>query len=274
MKISIITTTYNSGATIKDTLESILKQDHSDYELIIKDGGSEDDTLDICYEYENKFNGRIKIISCKDTSLYDAMNQGISMATGEIVGLLNSDDFYTSADALSCISKTFQEDSTLDAIYGDVHYVNKENLNQCIRYYSSRIFRRSLIRLGFMPAHPSFYCKKSTYDKFILSTNNNNGSTNSYYDTSYKIAGDFDLCLRMIYIGKIKTKYVAKDFVTMRAGGLSSSGISSHMQIFKEHQRSFKENGVYTNPLLLSLRYIYKTGELFVGQVKILFSKI
>jgi len=282
MKISIITATYNSGATVRDTLDSILRQDYADYEVIIKDGMSSDNTLDICREYEPRFEGRMRIISCADQGIYDAMNQGISATTGDIVGILNSDDFYTSDDVLSTIAKTFLAQPDIDAVYGDIHYVKPENINKCVRYYSSRVFRRSLMRLGFMPAHPSFYCKKSTYDRFILQNSENTpivkanansqntptptAKANAYFDTSYKIAADFDSLLRMIYVGRIKTQYIPKDCVTMRMGGASSSGTESHKQINRDHLRSFKKNGVRSNLALLSLRYIYKVGEVAKGK--------
>ena len=123
MKISIITATYNSGATLRDTLESVLQQDYSDYELVIKDGGSTDNTLDICREYEPRFEGRMKLLSSPDKGLYDAMNQGIRATTGEVVGILNSDDFYTSNDILRIIARQFDGTPDIDALYGDIHYV-------------------------------------------------------------------------------------------------------------------------------------------------------
>ena len=168
MKISVITATYNSGTTLRDTLESILRQDYSDYELIVKDGGSTDDTLDVCREYEPRFEGRMKLLSAPDKGMYDAMNQGINAATGEVIGILNSDDFYTSNDILRTVARQFEETPDIDALYGDVHYVKFDDTSKLVRYYSSRMFRRSWMRFGFMPAHPSFYCKKATYERFRL----------------------------------------------------------------------------------------------------------
>ena len=189
-KISIVTATYNSGKTIKDTLESVLNQSYKNYELIVKDGGSKDNTLDICREYEQRFKGRIKIISSPDKGIYDAMNQGVGMATGDIVGILNSDDFYTADDILITVANTFDKEPTIDAVYGDVHYVDNQNIKRIVRYYSSRLFQRSWMRFGFMPAHPSFYCRKETYDRLMID--------GCYFNTSYKIAADFENLLRMI----------------------------------------------------------------------------
>ena len=249
MKISIITATYNSGKTLRDTIESILRQTYTDYEYIIKDGGSKDDTLDIVKEYAPRFGDRLKVVSEPDLGIYDAMNKGFQMATGDVIGILNSDDFYTSDDALQVVADTFANND-IDATYGDIHFVNDDDLSKRVRYYSSSVFRRSFMRFGLMPAHPSFYCKKAVYDKY------------GAFDTSYKVAADFENLLRIIYVGNIRTKYIKKDFVTMRTGGASTAGLSSRTQIMRDHLRALKTNGIYSNVVLLSLRYIYKVYEL------------
>lgn len=272
MKISIITATYNSASTVRDTLDSVLLQDYKDYELIIKDGGSKDDTLAICQEYEPKFEGRMRIISAPDKGIYDAMNQGIAAATGEVVGILNSDDFYTSFDILKAVVRRFEKYPDIDAVYGDVHYVEEEDTTRLVRYYSDKRFRRWWMRMGFMPAHPSFYCKKATYEKYKLDGNKIEGFKGNpscaYFNTTYKVAADFENLLRMIFVNRIKIHYVYRDFVTMRVGGASSSGYESHKQINKDHMRAFKENGVYSNYLLISLRYVYKFVELALGKIR------
>ena len=271
MRISIITATYNSEATVSDTLESVLRQDYSDYEFIIKDGGSTDGTLAICREYESRFEGRMRIISAPDKGLYDAMNMGIASATGEVIGILNSDDFYTSNEILSTVARQFEQTPDIDALYGDIHYVKADDTSKLVRYYSSRMFRRGWMRFGFMPAHPSFYCKKSTYERFKLDGSKIQGFKGdvscAYFNTSYKIAADFEFLVRTIFVGRIKTHYINKDFVTMRSGGASNSGASSHKQINRDHQRALKENGVYSNIFFLALRYVYKIGELALGRI-------
>lgn len=271
MKISIITATFNSGATVRDTLDSVLRQNYKDYELIIKDGGSKDNTLEICREYEPAFEGRLRIISSPDKGIYDAMNQGIKAATGDVVGILNSDDFYTSFDVLLSIVRQFERTPEIDAVYGDIHYVDWDDTTRLKRYYSSKLFRPGWMRLGFMPAHPSFYCRKSVYENFRLDTTEIEGWKGerdcAYFNTSYKIAADFECLLRMLYVGKIKTAYIWKDFVTMRHGGASSSGLQAHKQINKDHLRALKENKVYSNIALLSLRYLYKINELAMGRL-------
>lgn len=255
MKISLITITYNSEKTLADTIKSVLEQTYLDVEYIIVDGASKDKTVSIVKQYEPLFNGRMKWISEKDKGLYDAMSKGIKMATGDVVGILNSDDFFTSKEVLEKIANAFVQDAELEAVYGDVHFVNPTNLQKCVRYYSSKIFERKLMRLGFMPAHPSFYIRKECFDKYGL------------YKTDYKIAADFEFLLRVIYKAKIKTKYLPIDMVTMRTGGASTSGLESHKRIMKEHLRAFRENGIYSNSLLLSLRYIYKVEEILWSKI-------
>ena len=249
MKLSIITATFNSGATVRHTIESVMKQTHQDWELIIKDGGSKDSTLEICRSYEPQCAGRMRIISSPDKGIYDAMNQGIEVATGDVVGLLNSDDFYTSDDVLSVISDAFEKDLNLDAVYGDIHYVNDGELDKTVRYYSSANFRREKMRHGWMPAHPSFYCRRAVYQKYGV------------FDTSFKVAADFEQLLRLIYIHNIKTQYIKKDFVTMRMGGASNNGIRSRISIMKDHLRAFKKNGIKNNVFNLSTRYFSKLLE-------------
>lgn len=250
MKISIITATYNSGKTVGDTLKSVLVQTYHDYELLVVDGASKDNTLEVVKKMEPLFEGRMRYISEPDKGIYDAMNKGIRMATGDVIGILNSDDFYTSDDALACIAWTL-ENEKVDAVYGDIHYVDDEDLKKCVRYYSSKPFRRWMMRLGFMPAHPSFYCRKEVYEKY-----------GAFDAENYRVAADFENLLRLIFVNKIKTHYISKDFVTMRTGGASNSGLESHKRIMRDHLKALKKNGVYSNFFLLGLRYIYKVGEI------------
>lgn len=257
MKISIITSTWNSAATLRDTLESVLRQTYPDIEHIIVDGGSTDGTMDIVREYEPRYKGRLRYVSEPDKGIYDAMNKGIRMATGEVVGLLNSDDFYTADDVLEAVAKRMGQ-TDVDAVYGDIHYVNASDLSKYVRYYSSKPFSRRWMRLGFMPAHPSFYCRKAVYMQHGL------------FDISYRVAADFENLLRLIYISKIRTAYIHKDFVTMRTGGASNSGLQSRKKIMMDHLRALKENGIYSNVFLLSLRYTYKMYE--VAMTRLLYN--
>ena len=248
MKLSIITATYNSERTLRDTMESILSQTFQDFEYIIVDGASKDATLDIIREYEPRFQGKMRYLSEPDKGIYDAMNKGFAMATGDVIGILNSDDFFTSEDVLQTVVDGFAGEY-VDAVYADIHFVGTDDLTKCVRYYSSSVFRPWMMRFGMIPAHPSFYCRKAVYDQY--------GS----FDTTYRIAADFEILLRLIFIHRIRTRYVKKDFVTMRLGGASTTGYGSWSLIMKEHLQIMKQHGVVTNRFLLSLRYIYKLFE-------------
>ena len=254
MKISIITATYNSEKTIRHTIESVLMQTHKDIEYIIVDGASKDNTLSIVKEYVHKFGDKLKFVSEKDKGLYDAMNKGIDMSTGDIIGILNSDDFYTTTTILERVNNELQNPE-IDAVYGDVHYVNENNLHKCTRYYSSKPFSRGIMRMGFMPAHPSFYCRRKCYEEA------------GRFDLSYKVAADFELLLRILYINKARTKYMNTDFVTMRAGGVSNSGIQSHKNIMRDHYKALKAHKIFASYIILGLRYFYKIFELIAGNL-------
>lgn len=258
MKISIITATFNSGKTVKDTIESVLRQSYRDIEYIVVDGASKDDTLDIVKSLEPQFEGRLKYISEPDKGIYDAMNKGIRMATGEVVGILNSDDFFTSIDVISKVADIFAAND-VDAVYGDIHFVKDENLEKCTRYYSSKSFRPWMLRCGFMPAHPSFYCKKAMFERYGL------------YDLQYRTSSDFEMMVRLLGKYKIKTKYLPMDFVTMRAGGESTAGLASKKKVNNDISRSLKAHGIYTNQLFQSVRYVWKACELVITKVKSVF---
>ena len=248
MKVSIITVAKNSKTTIEDSIKSVLGQTYPDIEYIVVDGCSSDGTLDIIKQYEHVFNGRMRWISEQDKGIYDAMNKGISIATGDVVGILNSDDYFTSADVVEKFVTAF-EDPTLDAVYGDIHFIHDGEPDKCIRYYSSKLFRRMWLRFGLMPAHPSFYCRREIFEKAGL------------YKTDYKISSDFEMMVRLFYIHHLRAKYLPMDFVTMRTGGASTKNVRSRLQIIKEDVRGCRENGIYSNMLMTSVKYLYKIFE-------------
>lgn len=247
MKVSIITTTYNSEATIEMTIQSVLRQTYVDIEYLIVDGASKDGTLDIVRKYESSFHGRMRWVSEKDNGLYDALNKGIASSTGDIVGILNSDDFFTSDDVIQRMVNDFSDD--VDAVYGDIHFVSPGNLNKSVRYYSSRFFRPWQLRFGYMPAHPSFYARRSVFDKVGL------------YSLNYKIAADYDMMVRVFHVHNVRTKYIPMDFVTMRVGGLSTSSFKNRIKITIEDAKACRSNGLYTNVLLCSCKYFTKLFE-------------
>lgn len=249
MKISVITVTYNSAATLKGCIESVLNQTHPDIEYIIVDGLSKDGTTEIIRSYEKAFNGRLRWISEKDSGLYDAMNKGINMATGEVVGTLNSDDFFSSPNVIAQVVRAFEEETEIDALYGDIHYVNPDDLTKCVRYYSSSFFHPKLFKYGLQPAHPSFYCKKEWFEKL------------GGYRLDFKIAADFELLVRFLYKNNLKTLYLKQDFVTMRTGGLSTRSLYHRHILNIEDIKACRCNGIPTNYLKIGYKYLLKTFE-------------
>lgn len=249
MKISIITVAYNSAATIRATIDSVLAQTYPDIEYIVIDGNSKDSTIEIIKEYEPIFNGRMRWISEKDKCLYDAMNKGIKMATGDIVGIINSDDFYHRSDIIAQILEAF-ENKTVEAVFADVRFVNPDNLDKTVRYYSSKNFSPKRFRFGFMPAHPTFFTYKKCFDEF------------GYYKIDYKIAADYELLIRFLYTHKLNYKYLPLDVMKMRTGGASTASFKNNIILNREIVRACKENGIYTNLPLLFLKYFVKIWEL------------
>lgn len=256
MKISIITVTYNSVATLRDTFESVLSQTHQDFEHWIIDGNSKDRTVALIKEYESRYGGRLHWISEPDNGLYDAMNKGISRATGEVIGILNSDDFFTSTDVLRNVSDTFESQGCLDAVYGDIHFVNDNDLLKSVRYYSSAHFKASKLRYGFMPAHPSLYVRREVYQQV------------GPYSLDFKIAADYDMCVRLFHNRKIQSQYIPMDFVTMRSGGISNASIKHRLLTTYEDVKACRRNGLYTNALMISVKYFSKIFE-FLPQKKL-----
>lgn len=247
MKISIITTTYNSASTVEDTFRSLLRQGYQDIEYIVVDGYSTDGTIDIIKRYEPQFEGKMKWISEKDEGIYDAMNKGLAMATGDIVGILNSDDFFSADDVIERMVSEFTDD--VDLIYGDIHFVRDSNLKKSIRYYSGRIFRPSMVRWGFFPPHPSLYVRRSIYEKY------------GYYKAEYRISADFEMIARLCYVHKLRYRYIHMDFVTMRMGGASTDSLGSRILGAEEDLRACRELGIRTNKLMIYCKYFIKAFE-------------
>ena len=247
--VSIITVAYNSAATIHTAIQSVLSQTYERIEYIIVDGLSKDATIDVIRSFEPQFQGRVKWISEKDTGIYDAMNKGISLATGDIVGILNSDDYFTSDDVIERMVASFQ-DASIDAVYGDIHFIRDGIPDKCVRYYSSRRFSPGWLRFGFMPAHPSFYARREVFERAGL------------YKTDYKIGSDYEMMVRLFLTHKIKAQYLPMDFVTMRLGGLSNRNYHSRLQLIKDDVRACRENGIYTNALMISIKFLFKIFEL------------
>ena len=256
MKISIITITYNSSKTLATTLTSVANQDYHNIEHIIVDGLSKDNTIEIVKQFPHV----AKWISEKDNGLYDALNKGIKMATGDVIGLIHSDDFLASNDAVSKVVKAFQENS-IDSIIGDISFVHPDNLKKVVRHYSSKNWNPNKFAKGYMPAHPAFYCKKEFFDKY------------GYYKMGYKIAADYELLIRFLYTHKISYKYIAETIAMMRTGGTSNENFKSRIILNQEIVRACAENGIKTNMATLSLKYGNKVFEYVKPMLNNLFRK-
>ena len=244
MKVSIVTVGYNCAKTLRRTIDSILQQTYFDIEYIVVDGGSTDGTMDIIQSYEKQFKGRLHWISEKDNGIYDAMNKGIKMSTGDIVGILNSDDYLTSNNVVERIVEEFTDD--VDAVYGDIHFVKEDNLQKSVRYYSGKHFKPWMVRFGFIPPHPSFYIRRETYIKY------------GYYDTSLRISADVEMIAALTYIHKIPTKYINMDFVTMLVGGESTKSLSNRWLGTKEDLIACRKLGIKSNIVFVHFKYFLK----------------
>lgn len=249
MKVSLVTVTYNSAKTLRDTILSVLSQSYPNIEYIIVDGLSTDDTVAIIKEYESGFKGRLKWVSERDAGLYDAMNKGIRMATGDVVGIINSDDFYHRTDVISKVVDAFRI-AEVQVVFGDVRFVKPGKLDKTVRYYSSEHFSPALFRYGFMPAHPTFF----TYRKYFEEI--------GYYKTNYKIAADYELLVRFLYVYRLKYQYLPFDFMKMRMGGASTASVKSNVILNREIVKACRENGIRTHLPLLFLKYFIKVFEL------------
>lgn len=252
LKISIITVAYNSESTIHDTISSVLSQTYPEIEYIVVDGNSTDKTMQIVQSFASSFGARMKWISEKDNGLYDAMNKGIQLATGDVIGIINSDDFYHRNDIIERVVGAFLQNMDAEAVFGDVVFVHPDNLGKIVRYYSASFFRPILFRFGFMPPHPSFFTYRRNFDKF------------GYYQTDYKIAADYELLIRFLYSNGLKYKYLPIDFLKMRMGGKSTSSVKSNWILNSEIVRACKENNIRTSMFLLIFKYLYKISEFII----------
>jgi glycosyltransferase involved in cell wall biosynthesis len=250
--VSIITVSHNSALTISDTVKSVLNQTYPHIEYIIIDGASTDGTIDVINSFGNAIS---KFVTEPDKGIYDAINKGIRLSSGEIIGILNSDDFFYDGNVIASVVHTFLNND-IDAVIGDVLFVDPVNSSKVVRYYSSKHFNINKFKFGFMPPHPSFYVRRDLYEKF------------GYYKTDYKIAADFELVLRFLRIYNISYKYLEMPFVSMRSGGVSNKSISSNLTLNKEIARACRENGIITNYLLIYSKYFTKIFQFFGKRLK------
>jgi glycosyltransferase len=219
---------WNNKDTIKDAIESVLSQTYKNIEYIVVDGKSSDGTVEIIKSYGDNIS---KFISEKDKGIYDGLNKGIDLATGDIVGILHSDDLYFDIDVISSVVKEFKNNQNLDGIYGDLIYTSKNNTDKVIRYWTSENFNKDLLYKGWMPAHPTLFLKKNIYKKY------------GNFDLGFKIAADYDFMLRILN-DNIKVKYIPKVFYKMRIGGESNKSIKNILQKSKEDLKAIKKNNI------------------------------
>ncbi|MGQ8337734.1 glycosyltransferase family 2 protein [Sunxiuqinia sp. A32] len=245
MKITLITATYNSYPNILDTLDSIQQQTYNDIEWIIIDGGSTDETQTVL-----KNNPLVShSISESDEGIYDALNKGIKMSTGDVIGFVHSDDVFASPSTLEDLVKAFQK-TQADGVFGDLQYVDKNDTNKVIRYWKSKLFKHQNLRYGWMPAHPTLFLKKEVYQK------------HGEFDLSFKIAADYDFMLRILQDTKLGFQYLPHVITKMRVGGASNKSLANIILKSKEDLRAIRNNnigGVYT----LLFKNIRKVSQFF-----------
>ncbi|WP_162056429.1 glycosyltransferase family 2 protein [Pontibacter pamirensis] len=228
MKVSIITIVYNSRETIADAIDSVLSQTYTNIEYIVVDGLSTDGTVEIVKGYGDRIT---KFVSEKDGGLYDAINKGIRMATGDVIGLLHSDDIFYSKESVTALAEAFKVNNS-DSVYADLVYVDRENTGRIIRNWKSGSYKRHNFIYGWMPPHPTFYVKREVYERLGL------------YDINFKSAADYELMLRYLYKHGISTAYVPECLVRMRVGGKSNVTLKNRIRANKEDFHAWYINGL------------------------------
>lgn len=242
MKLSIITVVLNHAITIRATIESVLNQTWHDVEYIIVDGGSADGTREIVESYGSRISA---FLTEPDSGPYDAMNKGLGLATGDLVGMLNADDVYTSNQALERVATAFQRHDT-DTLFADIHFVKPPDWDKTVRYISGRYFSPWQLRFGFMPPHPTFFVKRELFARY------------GDYKTGYSIAADYELIIRFLHTHRVTYQYLPLDMVRMRTGGRSTKSLHSTYILNREIVRACRENGFHTNMPLLFMKYFIK----------------
>lgn len=251
MKISVITVVYNNKETIPDTIESVLSQNYDDIEYVIVDGASTDGTVEVIKKNIKRYHKRsIKFISEKDEGIYDAMNKGISLATGDIIGMLNSDDFYINRSVISIVASEFKT-KNVDSVFADLVYVRSDDLDKSVRHYSSAKFHPKKMAYGWMPAHPTFFVRREICEQYGL------------YKTNYQIAADYEFIARLLVKNKVSYSYIPQVLVKMRTGGVSTRNLKSNWILNEEILRACAENSIKTNIIKVLSKYPAKVFQAF-----------
>ena len=246
MKISVITVSYNSAATIADTLHSVGEQTHLDIEHIVIDGGSKDDTL-LLVKARGKRVG--KIISERDSGIYDAMNKGLALATGDVVGFLNSDDVYADTETLQRVAQAFR-DPQVDVVYGDLVFVAKDDADRVVRYWKSGEYSPGACATGWMPPHPTFYARRSVYE------------IHGGFDLAFPVAADFEMALRLLDKAHVRSHYIPSVLVRMRMGGESTRSLKSVFLQNRETSRACLKHGLPGGARFVLRRLLSKLPQL------------
>lgn len=245
-KLTIITVSYNSAKTIRETIECVLSQNYPNIEYIIIDGQSSDGTQAIIRSYGSKIS---KFITEADSGLYEAMNKGIEHSTGDVIGILNSDDLYSNTDVLSVVMREFSENGP-DCVFGDLIYFASNNPEKVVRKYSGNNFKPYKVRIGILPPHPTFFVKREVYQ--VVGT----------FDLEFRFAADFDLMARILYVHNRTFSYIPLTMVKMRMGGISTSSLKRLIEINREDIRSCRKNGIKTNLVVFYLKYLIKVFDI------------
>ncbi|HRP33665.1 MAG TPA: glycosyltransferase family 2 protein [Agriterribacter sp.] len=244
MKISLITATYNSAATVKDTLQCVAEQDYGTIEHIIIDGGSSDDTLKITKDFSHI----TQLISGKDRGIYDAMNKGIAAATGDVIGILNSDDVYAHPGVLSAVAQAF-DDPAVQATYADLQFVQRDNLNKIVRTWNAGNYNVKSFYYGWMPPHPTFFVRKEVYEKVGV------------FNLELGSAADYELMLRILLKYEIPARYIHQVIVKMRMGGVSTASLQNRLRANRRDRLAWQVNGLHPYFFTLYLKPLRKLGQ-------------
>lgn len=249
MKISIVTPSYNSSETILDTVRSVHSQSYEDIEHIIIDGGSTDSTLQ---KIESAPNRVAEVVSEEDQGMYDAMNKGIGLASGDYIGILNSDDMYASADAVNNIAALLKNTDS-DSCYADLEYVHSKETDKVLRKWKSGPYRHGLFLNGWMPPHPTFFVRKSVYEKY------------GGFNTDLGTAADYELMLRFLHKERISVSYLPETIIRMRAGGESNASLANRWRANRNDRKAWRINNLRPYPWTLIMKPLRKVGQFFGG---------
>ena len=248
MKISIITVVFNGESTLEDSINSVISQNYKDLEYIIIDGNSTDNTINIINSYKDHIS---YFISETDGGIYDAMNKGIALASGDVVGILNSDDLYQSPNVLNLVMEQFKNDNSIDIVYGDLVYVKSYNVNHVVRYWKSKPFNKYFFEMGNVPPHPSLFLKRKIYDEAGM------------FNLKYRLAADYEYMLRIFKNYKYNSKYINETIVRMRLGGATNKNISNILKQNREIYNAWSNNNLSLPFFLMPLRIIKRVLQFF-----------